>query len=225
MPPQDNKQWPLYKSPGQNIFRVTDPDACTIYDRSEAQLQEFLIFCICVAGKNAKTVQKSLQKFWYDITLDTNSESSPPFQILNRWVALFDSLRVGPGALADKMKECGIGCHKTKSRGLLAISIATNLCLHTCTAEELEQFPGIGPKTSRYFILHSRKDAKVACLDVHILRYMREKRKIRGVPLHTPQSMKKYKELEKTFLSLVPRGQTPAEFDLKLWRIATQKKH
>lgn len=202
-------------------FITTDPTDCTNYGRPDAQLQEFLIFCVCVAGKNARTIQRALQRFWSEVVPEVRGGNALPFQIINRWVSLFDSVTAGPSALSQKLKECGIGCHKLKARSMLALAKA-KIDLRTCTPEELEKFPGIGPKTSRFFILHSRRDAKVACLDVHILRYMREKRKIPGVPNQTPQSRKKYLELETTFLGLVPRGKTPAEFDLHLWLEATK---
>jgi endonuclease III len=207
-------------------FVTTDPETCTTYNREDAQLQEFLIFCICVAGKTARVVQESLKKFWPKIIPLVTSDgyfTLTPFQIMNRWISLYSSPKFAQGALATKLKECGIGCHKLKSRGIIAIARAQDLDLCTATPEELEKFPGIGPKTSRFFILHSRKEAKVACLDVHILRWMRTVRRLKNVPRQTPQSRPKYKALEKRFLHLVPKGKTVAEFDLEIWMEFSRK--
>lgn len=207
-------------------FVTTDPETCTTYDREDAQLQEFLIFCICVAGKTARVVRESLKKFWPKIIPLVTSEGCfalPPFQIMNRWISLYASPKYAQGALAKKLQECGIGCHKLKARGIIAIARAQDLDLRMATPEELEKFPGIGPKTSRFFILHSRKEAKVACLDVHILRWMRTVRRLKNVPLQTPQSRSQYKALEKRFLRLVPEGKTVAAYDLELWNEYSRK--
>jgi thermostable 8-oxoguanine DNA glycosylase len=87
--------------------------------------------------------------------------------------------------------------------------------------EELEKIPGLGLKTSRFFLLHSRKDQQVAVLDTHILRWMRS----RGwkAPKATPP-LKKYKELEVAFLmECVWSGMTPATLDLFIWKMGQKQ--
>lgn len=214
------------KTPLQNNvgFVTTDPETCTRYRRTEAELQEFLIFCICVAGKTARVVRASLMKFWPKLQERVPGDS--PFEIINRWISLYVSQDAARVALAEVLQECGIGCQNLKARGIIAIARAYTrgeLDLKNATPEELEKFPGIGPKTSRFFILHSRRNAQVACLDVHILRWMRKTRRLKNIPLQTPQSRSRYKALEKRFLRLVPEDKTVAAFDLELWNLYSRK--
>ncbi|NBP02621.1 MAG: hypothetical protein EBU90_21370 [Proteobacteria bacterium] len=90
------------------------------------------------------------------------------------------------------------------------------LDLKTCSVSDLESVRGIGPKTARCFLMHSRRGARYAGLDTHALKYMREKGI--DVPKSTPTG-KKYLELEAKFLELADRsGKSVAEFDLEIWR-------
>jgi endonuclease III len=123
-------------------------------------------------------------------------------------------------AIAWRLKKCGIGCQTMKA-GALSGAAWSDLDLRTCTAEDLEKIPGIGRKTSRFFLLHSRKNADCACLDVHILRWLQEQ----GVETtdRTPSSAKEYRRLEQEFLSRVPAGKSVAEFDLEIWTEKSRK--
>lgn len=81
--------------------------------------------------------------------------------------------------------------------------------------EDLEAIPGIGPKTARCFLIHSRPDQQYAGLDTHVLKFLRDKG--HEVPASTPTG-KKYKELEKVFLQYAAEsGMTVADFDLAIW--------
>ena len=82
--------------------------------------------------------------------------------------------------------------------------------------EELEEIHGIGPKTSRFFIMWTRPGANYAALDTHILKWLA----LRGhkVPKSTP-SGKKYKEIEKIFLrEAAELGMSPQELDTIIWK-------
>jgi endonuclease III len=84
------------------------------------------------------------------------------------------------------------------------------------TIEELESVYGVGSKTARFFVLHSRPDANVACLDTHILKWLNEKGY--NVPKSTP-SKKKYSEIEKLFLQeAIIHQMTPADLHLTIWK-------
>lgn len=92
----------------------------------------------------------------------------------------------------------------------------SGLNLKTCTVADLEAIYGIGMKTARYFILHTRKNARVACLDTHILSWLSYYTGYK-VPKQTPTKTK-YLELEKVFLNICDTMQmTPADLDLKIW--------
>lgn len=180
---------------------MIDPSNITNYNMTDAELEEVLIFWICVAGKTAATIAKGVEKLLADI------KGGTPFAKIKRY---------GYKRLPDKLKECGIGCYTLKAKSLWAL-VNSNLDLRTCSLEELESIPGIGRKTSRCFVMHSRRGAKCAGLDTHILKFLRSKG--HEVPKSTPGSAKKYFEVERLFLKYVKEsGQTTADFDLKIWR-------
>ena len=82
--------------------------------------------------------------------------------------------------------------------------------------EDLEAIPGIGPKTSRFFLLHTRPNQEIAVLDTWILKYL--KNAGYNAPKATP-SGKKYLELEKNFLFEARKNNMkPADFDIYIWR-------
>lgn len=184
---------------------MIDPIRITDFDRSDAELEELLLFCIAAAGKNATTMSIRLE----ELLLFGRSVSSctTPFSVIDMLAKRYN--------LANLMKGYGFGCYTLKSRGFIRAA-RSGINLRTCAPEDLEAIPGIGPKTSRFFILHSRRDANVACLDVHVLRWMRH---FTGyeVPKQTP-SGHKYRELESVFLNICTAMNTdPATLDLKIW--------
>ena len=93
--------------------------------------------------------------------------------------------------------------------------------LKTISVSELESVNGIGSKTARFFVLHSQKDARVACLDVHILKWLREQGY--SAPKQTP-TKKRYAILESIFLTEAwKREMNPADLDLMIWKSFSQK--
>lgn len=112
------------------------------------------------------------------------------------------------------MKSHGIGCYNAKAKTFLCL-VRKDFNLKTCTLEDLESIPGIGPKTARCFLIHSRPNQQYAGLDTHVLKFLRDKG--HEVPKATPTG-KKYVELEKIFLKYVAEsGMSVADFDLLIW--------
>jgi thermostable 8-oxoguanine DNA glycosylase len=100
-----------------------------------------------------------------------------------------------------------------------AVMDSLNLDLRTCTLEDLLAVHGVGPKTARFFLLHSRRYAKHAVLDTHILSWLRS-HGVENAPKATPQNPKLYAELEDTFIRLAELWfpNVPlAEVDLLIW--------
>lgn len=184
---------------------MVDPTVVTIYDRDEYQLQEFALFTILVAGKRARLMARSLDALLREGHWINCIEQFRPFE----------AIRAFPrDILSIRMKSHGIGCHTIKAKAILGL-LDANLDLDTCTTDEMEQVYGIGPKTSRYFMLHTRSGARVAALDRHMLQYLRDC----GVdaPWHPPSS-KRYRQLEQVVLSICDiLGMTPAALDLMVW--------
>ncbi len=177
---------------------MIDPLRITNYDRTDAELEEFILFCIAVAGKNAKNTAEALGRF-----LPTGIS---PFT----WIDSYFSFNLEP-----TLKRYGFGCYRARARSFAAIA-SSGLDLRTCTVQDLMRYPGIGPKTARFFVLHSRKDARVAVLDRHVLRWL-ARQGVAGVPANTPASAKQYTRLEAEFLRLCPPWNTAAQLDLEIW--------
>jgi len=187
---------------------MIDPTQITNYNRTEAELEEFLMFAILVAGKTAKTQAQKLENF-----LSSRGEATP-FEHLEylfggSWIMLRNAMRHHKLGQYNRIEQAFKGILMFKGK------------LKTVSVEELESVKGIGSKTARFFILHSRKDARHAVLDVHILKWLREQGY--SAPKQTP-TKKKYAVLEAIFLTEAWKHEmTPADFDLMIWKSFSQK--
>lgn len=180
---------------------MINPRQITNFQRTEAELQEFLLFCVCVAGKSSEQQAVKLDKFL------TCPEDAHPFQ----YICDLNFC----GLLRIELENVKMGQYTRIGKAFTAIANA-NLDLRTCSLKDLEAIPGVGPKTARFFMLHSREGQEVAVLDTHILSWMRA----RGwkAPKATP-SQPLYGKLEVAFLmECVWSGQSPATLDLAIWK-------
>jgi hypothetical protein len=185
-------------------FRL-DPSRITNFNLSRPQLELHLLFWVAVAGKNAHTTAAVLDRF-----LRTHARRAPPR------ATPFGIVRAvhRTGKLGLRLRQAGFGCYLLKAKAFAAL-VEGGLDPKTCTLEELEAVPGIGPKTARCFLLHTRPGQPYAGLDVHVLRFLQD----RGhqVPKATPAG-RRYRELERAFLAeAAAAGKAPAEFDLEVW--------
>lgn len=179
---------------------MIDPNNITNFYRTTPQLQEFLLFCVCVAGKNAKVQAKKLEQW-------SVPQYGSPFRQIGETIDLEQDLRVYK-----------FGKYKTLVPCFMQLA-DSGIDLKTCTREELIKFPGIGMKTASLFLLHTRRRAEVAYLDTHILKWLSQYHA--ETPKVSPQSLKQYLKYERFFLNLVwilfPNC-TYAEIDLHIWR-------
>lgn len=182
---------------------LVDPQNITRYDQSEGELQLVLLFWISAAGKKAMTAARSLDSLM--------SEGSIKYGV----VQPFEVVSSYGESLASAMKSHGMGCYNNKSKSMLALA-HSGIDLSSCSLEELESIKGIGPKTARCFLMHSRPGVRHAGLDTHVLKYMR------GLGFDVPKSTpngRRYAEVERAFLELADAsGVSVAEFDLRIWR-------
>jgi thermostable 8-oxoguanine DNA glycosylase len=177
---------------------LIDPTDVTKFDRTDGELQLFFLFCQTVAGKTAKVQAKLLDAFLRAGDGDT------PFTIIQDMV--------DRGILLGKLKESRLGQYNRLASGF---EESLKLDLRAATLDEIMKIKGIGNKTARFFLLHSRPDQDIAVLDVHILKYLRSQGF--DAPKQTPGN-KQYLELEKEFLKLAEQNNmSPADFDLMLW--------
>jgi len=197
-----------------------DPDAITDFNLTNARLEKTLLFWICAAGHNGHTSANGLEKLLALVRKWIRSKGIKPKRTPFAALRQKESLHKGkPGAngkwLEAAMRICGIGCYKAKAKSFMAL-VYSGLNLRTCSVEDLEAIPGIGPKTARCFLIHSRPNQQYAALDTHILKHLR------AVGIDAPKSTpsgKKYRELELKFLELAEAaGKSPADFDLEVWK-------
>lgn len=180
---------------------MIDPTDITDFKRTKAQLEELLLNAISFAGKNARQQAKKMHElFSYD--------ERSPFESIRRWKK--------KGVLEKKLKEVRIGKYSLLMKSFSELALS-EIDLRRCSVEELEEFPGIGAKTARLFILHSRKGKEHAVIDTHMLKEMRL---LKMTTLRSTPAGKKYAELENKLLRhLKKKGVKDfAEYDLSVWK-------
>lgn len=178
---------------------MIDPAHVTNFERTDAELQEFWLFCILVANKPAYRTARLLERFLERNPGDTPFEKVCRLDFHKLWVEL-EYLRTGQ-----------------YTRICFAFWGSRNLDLRTASLEQLEDVYGVGPKTARYFLMHTRPDQQFAALDTHILKHLAENG--HDVPRTTPPAGRRYREIESAFLSLAAAaGKSPADYDIEIWR-------
>lgn len=181
---------------------MVDPVNITNFNLSKFRLEEMILFWICAAGKNAIGSARGLDRLLTIIQGHTR-----PFEAIQA---------TGKRRLPSLMKRCGIGCYNQKARTFWEL-VNARLNLKTCSVDDLELICGIGRKTSRCFLIHSRKNARCAGLDTWILKYLADQGY--KVPKATPSSEKEYLRLENIFLGLADKSKMSiADFDLDIWK-------
>lgn len=181
---------------------MIDPRAVTNFERNDSELEEFLIFTISVAGKSANMIARKVEAF---LRMGTGTT---PFEKIRHLIRR--------RMLVRAMKKVKLGKYTLLGNAFTKL-VRSDLDLRTCSLEALESVPGIGLKTSRFFVLHSRRDQAVAILDTHILKYLASLG--HEVPRHTPQNPAVYSTLQELFLKEARRsGKNVAEFDLEIWK-------
>lgn len=179
-----------------------DPKNITKFDRSQEELEFFWLFCILVAGKNADWASLKLLDLFKN-----KPEDQTPFEFLKTHLTDLNNILV-----ANK-----VGQYRRIQK---AIEQSLEVDLRTASVAELMEIHGVGPKTARFFILHTRADAECAVLDTHILKWMRGLvDPIFEVPTSTPP-INKYQTLEFVAIKLMKThfpNISLAEADLLIW--------
>ena len=191
---------------------MIDPYNITNYKRSKNELEEFLLFCIVVAGKTAYIQARKLDEFLKSVnTRLMMPENISPFQTIKS--------AEQHGILFEEIKKAKLGQYKKIYSGFKYIS-EKEYNLNKMTPEILEKIPGVGMKTSRFFLLHSDifYTNKIAILDTHILKFIKENIDERA-PKSTPVIPLTYRFWEDMFLRWCSdNNKDMAEFDLEVWK-------
>ena len=191
---------------------MIDPYKITNYNRNQYELEEFLLFCIVVAGKTAYIQAQKLNDFLVSVnTRLMMPENINPFQSLKS--------AEQHGILFEEIKKAKLGQYKKIYSGFKFIT-QIDYNLSKMTPQILENIPGVGMKTSRFFLLHSDtfyKD-KIAILDTHILKFIKENIDDKA-PKSTPVIPITYIFWEDMFLSWCRKNnKNVADFDLEVWK-------
>jgi len=196
---------------------MVNPYNITNFNRSKAELEEFLLFCIVVAGKTAYIQAQKLEEF---LTSVHNQLMLPdhvsPFQLIRS--------ANDHGILLQEIHKAKLGQYKKINSSFIYIA-EHKYDLNNMTPELLEYIPGVGMKTSRFFLLHSDINYKdtIAILDTHILKFMKENID-NSAPKSTPTNSNKYKYWEDRFLLWCEENnKDAAEFDLEVWKSYARK--
>jgi len=206
---------------------MVDPTNDTDYHRTDAELEEFLLFSISVAGKTASQIAIALERFFnfadqiimqqaktnnVKALMAEKNKYNTPFKAIKRLIEIEE--------LENTIKISSLGQHGKLKKAFTELA-TVNFDLKTCSIDELETITGIGPKTSRFFILHTRPKQKIAVLDTHILKYIRQY--VPNAPKATP-SKKRYNELEQWFIKHCATLKVDiAEYDLLIWNRYARK--
>jgi thermostable 8-oxoguanine DNA glycosylase len=182
-----------------------EPTKITNYERTEAELESFLLFCVIVAGKNSDWAAGKIEGMFRGC-----AEDHTPLDFINNCgVGLRNYLVANKVGQYNRIERC------FSQLAELKLSLGS---IRKMTLDDLLNVFGIGPKTARFFLLHSRKNIKVAVLDVHILKWLGTI--FENAPTSTPTSKKSYEYWEKAFLSMAETNfpnLTIADLDLYLW--------
>lgn len=179
---------------------LIDPKNITNYNRSDSELETFWLFCLFVAGKNSDTASLKLSQF-----LEGMIPWDTPFSYLKD-IDIYNSL--------IKIKS---GQYSRLSK---AIEQSLSLDLRNCSLDDLTNIHGVGPKTARFFLLHTRENCKYAVLDTHILKWIRNHYGYGDAPKDTPQKQDEYDYWSKIAINLMNSSYpdlTLADIDLLIW--------
>jgi len=182
---------------------MVDITKVTNFKRTQAELEEFWLVAICVAGKNGTTQARKVHDFLDGLNGNT------PFQKIQK----LDEA----GKLLKRLQTVKMGQYNRIKK---AFRESLHLDLRKCTLDDLTGISGVGGKTSRFFLLHSRADCEHVVLDTHILRFLLKKCGLKKIPKSTPSSPKQYAAIEvkarKAIRAKFPKD-SMADADLKIW--------
>ena len=190
---------------------MIDPKKVTDYNRNEWQLQEFLIYCVCVAGKKSEIESPKVRKFCMDARF---GHGLTPFELIRKLLSVSS---VEEDGLMQHLKKYKIAPYQQRYNSFKDIVTLLDEDLREVTIDQLQEVRGISTKTSRFFLTHSREDFDEPVLDTHILRFLSDFG-YNDVPKSTPQNPKVYERLSRLFRSIARfEGKSVTDFDLEVW--------
>lgn len=190
---------------------MIDPAKVTNYNRTHAELEEFLLFGINVAGKKSSIEAPKLERFLIglrDRYGNACSDPSSPFSLVRyAWAE---------GTLQTLMKRYGISPYKQRYNSYCDILHIQDL--YTIPLQSLMKIRGVGLKTARFFLSHSREDFDEPMLDTHILSFLRDQG-YSDAPKTTPSNPSVYAQYASIFKDIARQlNQSVTDLDLQIWK-------
>jgi thermostable 8-oxoguanine DNA glycosylase len=185
---------------------MINPAEVTNYNRTQYELEEFILFCINVAGKKSAIEAPKLEVF---IERAKNiTKESTPFNCIRKLIKL--------GRLNEIMHWAKLSPYAQRYNSYVAVAKIKGL--ETVSLNRLLQVPGIGLKTARFFLSHSREDFDEPMLDTHILRFLRDQG-YTDAPKSTPSNENTYHYFANIFKNIARQlGKTVTDLDLEIWK-------
>ena len=189
---------------------MIDPKKVTDYNRNEWQLQEWLLYCVCVAGKKSEIESPKVRKFCLDPRFGFNLK---PFDLIRKLLGVSS---VEEDGLMQHLKKYKIAPYKQRYNSFVGAVRLLPDNLSEVTIDDLQEVRGISTKTSRFFLTHSREDFDEPVLDAHILRFLKEEGY--RVPISTPQNPTEYARVANIFRRIANyEGKSVTDLDLEVW--------
>jgi hypothetical protein len=186
---------------------MVDPDQAPDFHRTGPALEEFFLFAGLAANRPAYRAALTLDR----LLAGCEADEDGPFAYLR-------GVHRAESSHASAVRTTGLGCHQQKGRFLFA-AIHSGLDLRTAGLRELERLPGVGLKTSRFFVLHSRPGQRVAAIDTHIYRDLCGRYPGHPSLRKPPGSKSRYLAQEQLFLRAADlEGLEPWQLDINIWR-------
>lgn len=185
---------------------MINPAEVTNYNRTQSELEEFILFCINVAGKKSAIEAPKLEVF-IERAKDITKESTP-FNCIRKLIKL--------DRLNEIMHWAKLSPYAQRYNSYVAVAKIKDL--QTVTLNRLLQVPGIGLKTARFFLSHSREDFDEPMLDTHILRFLRDQG-YADAPKSTPTNENTYHYFANIFKNIARQlGKSVTDLDLEIWK-------
>jgi len=203
--------------------------ACTRMDSSvQAALEEFWIYSFLVAGKTSSTIAPRLDGMLEDLRKRRSHSNPGVFEAIEEFLqSNIDHTQY--------IKEWGFGQQKRTLKFLKQTIDMTRSKMDSgirkypiqyWSLNEISSIYGVGLKTSRFFLMNTRYNVRVAAIDTHIIKYMKAKGILpEETPSATPTNKKVYQEYEAKFLEVADRyKKDPRDFDQEIWNHYSKNK-